>query len=918
MKILSLYVENFGGLHQFSLQLSDGITTLLRPNGWGKSSLAVFIKAMLYGLPASTRRSLIENERKRYTPWQGGVYGGSMDVAIGDRQLRIERTFGAKESEDTLTLTDLMTGAPLSEIGQAPGEMWFGIDAAAYERSTYISQRETDESDGNLSIHAKLNRLLDVSDDLVSFDHAMELLENQRKYYALNNGRRGAIADDEDREAYLQDKRDACQTHAEKAAECERRLRELEEQRVNLRTEAQALHEKEQAIHQFREKQAQKQTWQHWIALAEQAEGEYEQALRSMGGQLPTEQMQQKLDALERQLRTAYVQREDLRSRLDSQQPWQQELSDLTLMFGEHLPDEQEWQSLRQHAARAGKAYGEWRAVCRLSVQTAQNAQTHTMENASKKQDLLKEQDLLPDAWQLHHFFLQYSAQKDQLAQQKLQQDDVFRAATEQAGRSLRCQKLQNKIFFGMAALGFIGSLALLFWQPIWSVIPLIGTFVLVLVGIVQGKKQNLLYRQALQTVEDSCRANVALTKEQEQLQSQWNDACQRIKRQLGVQVTDAAQAQEVLTNYQNQIAIAMARQDERKAAEASQNEKAKELQQHAKTEFSAFLSKWHWNAPISPEDAPVEVERMVQQAARYEQLKSERGELNAQMLKLDEQIALWQEKRQELLRDCDCPSDADAALWIKARCETAIQSARAAQEYRERADNYAKEHGMDCHQNASESDKDEKEKQEQEEMSLEPSDASTVEECRRLLQEKEEALHREMANCRREWEDHTAQCAELDTVEAELADLQTKIAAEKASLATLLATQKYLKQAKEQLSGRYLVRMRERFASYLTSMTGEAETTFTMDGNFSVKIRCAGITRSQDSFSVGWRDIIALCARLALVDVLFDEESPFLILDDPLTNMDDETASRAKEILQQAAKKHQILYLTCHSSRTP
>ena len=183
MRILSLYVENFGGLSSFSMNFDDGMVVLHQPNGWGKSSLAVFIKAMLYGLPASTKRSLIENERKRYTPWQGGVFGGSMDVQLGEKRLRIERRFGEKESMDTLVLTDLDTGVMVDPPQrQTLGEEWFGVDAAAYERSTYLSQRPTDESDGNLSIHAKLNRLIDATDDIGSFDHAMELLEKQRKF----------------------------------------------------------------------------------------------------------------------------------------------------------------------------------------------------------------------------------------------------------------------------------------------------------------------------------------------------------------------------------------------------------------------------------------------------------------------------------------------------------------------------------------------------------------------------------------------------------------------------------------------------------------------------------------------------------------------------------------------------------------
>ena len=100
MKILSLHIENFGRLQNFTLEPEAGLNVLYQKNGWGKSTLAVFIKAMLYGLPASSRRSLDENERKKYTPWQGGAFGGCIEFETAKGRFRAERFFGAKESLD--------------------------------------------------------------------------------------------------------------------------------------------------------------------------------------------------------------------------------------------------------------------------------------------------------------------------------------------------------------------------------------------------------------------------------------------------------------------------------------------------------------------------------------------------------------------------------------------------------------------------------------------------------------------------------------------------------------------------------------------------------------------------------------------------------------------------------------------------
>ena len=57
MKLLRLEIQNFGKFSGYTQDLTGGLNTLCEENGWGKSTLAVFIKAMLYGLPA-TRKTL--------------------------------------------------------------------------------------------------------------------------------------------------------------------------------------------------------------------------------------------------------------------------------------------------------------------------------------------------------------------------------------------------------------------------------------------------------------------------------------------------------------------------------------------------------------------------------------------------------------------------------------------------------------------------------------------------------------------------------------------------------------------------------------------------------------------------------------------------------------------------------------------
>ena len=76
MKLIACHIENFGKLHDFDISFTDGLNVICRENGWGKSTLAAFVKSMLYGLDGAKKRDIDGNERRRFTPWQGGVFGG--------------------------------------------------------------------------------------------------------------------------------------------------------------------------------------------------------------------------------------------------------------------------------------------------------------------------------------------------------------------------------------------------------------------------------------------------------------------------------------------------------------------------------------------------------------------------------------------------------------------------------------------------------------------------------------------------------------------------------------------------------------------------------------------------------------------------------------------------------------------------
>ena len=94
MRLIRCYIENFGGLSQYRMDFDEGLTTIQAENGFGKTTLAEFIRAMFYGFPRAVK-ALEKNPRKKYTPWGGGAFGGYLIFEHEGKRYRISRRFGA-------------------------------------------------------------------------------------------------------------------------------------------------------------------------------------------------------------------------------------------------------------------------------------------------------------------------------------------------------------------------------------------------------------------------------------------------------------------------------------------------------------------------------------------------------------------------------------------------------------------------------------------------------------------------------------------------------------------------------------------------------------------------------------------------------------------------------------------------------
>ena len=193
MRLLRCHIENFGVLSDFDFTFAPGLNSICRDNGFGKSTFAAFIKAMLYGFPRTGSRNILENERKRYDPWQGGSYGGFLEFETEGISYRVTRYFGKTAAKDSFSLMDLTHRQLSDRFTEKLGEELFQLDADAFARSTYMSQSSFRDTEITTSIRTKLSHLVEDTNDLNNYDTAEKKLREYRTRYRAYRGDGGRI-----------------------------------------------------------------------------------------------------------------------------------------------------------------------------------------------------------------------------------------------------------------------------------------------------------------------------------------------------------------------------------------------------------------------------------------------------------------------------------------------------------------------------------------------------------------------------------------------------------------------------------------------------------------------------------------------------------------------------------------------------
>ncbi len=809
MKLIECYIENFGRLSDYKLKFSDGLNTIKKDNGYGKTTLSVFIKAMLYGLEATKKQSLLENERKRYMPWQGGRCGGSLTFEANDKKYRVERTFAQKSSDDLFTIYDVRSGKETKDFSEMLGEELFGVDADGFERTVFLSENNLSGKNENKTISAKLSNLVGYDGDISSLGDALDALEAERKIYYKKGGS-GEIG----------------RLKAE-AAETDLRINDIMRMKVEYAENEKSLAKTRAELNDANAKKRD---------LIKEAE-------RQNAAKLKRSFARQYKDAKE------------------SIEKDEKALSELDEFFKNGVPTQAEVENARELLNEAkglqGTEYTDDGAeFISLSSFFSSGATGEDFENARIAKDnltsLMREREIAK-----RELVLKAPTEKDLPSIEEID-EMIAKASAKEANKV-------NKAWLFVAVAGLITAALGVMLMPLTIVGAIVFALGIILSFAQKSKsssgadKKEIMafiasYSGAYPSEDEVLKRLYELRAESQSYESA-RAQMGEMKRRIG-ELDDAIMLKE------------------RDACE--------------------FISKFPVSSKSSIDEAISEILR--------------KRSIFVALLEAKNASAKKDEDRRRRAKEC-CEKAAEFLAKYPTVTERPLDeiserlSRRSAILYsldkmKETLRDFAEKHGI--------KDEDIALLDTEFVINIDPASLDeTISELERRKAVQERALDNLML-----------EISTLDELIAER-DAKLQLANEyTAKLAVIQKTKAFLSDASDSLTAKYLSKTKAAFDKFIEKTSLEVGEDFSMNTSFEIMKNEKGALKECDAFSRGTRDLYALVARFSLIESLYENEKPFIILDDPFAYLDDTKLAKAKEVLSQLAKDKQIIYLTCTNSR--
>ena len=852
MRIINYNIENFGVLKNAERGLSDGLNEFFRPNGEGKTTLAAFLRAMLYGMGDYKAKSKNNPhpfcERTHYYPFDRGKYGGSVEIEAQGKLWRIERWFDEKKSiNDVVKLFCDDEEVPVPKNGI--GETILGIDEESFARTLFIDRTDLEISAGG-SISAKLNDFAEDPEGGSDFETAMKRVEE-----LLKKLKKGQGPKNKPKIKLLNEKTDEIDRELANAEVIAASLEQKYTARNNLAAEADALQKRADAAVKINIVREAHKRYNEYLKDAEDKENAAKELKAAYKNGVPSES---ELKTLE----DCAAKEIELTAKLNGARPADEDKAEFERLkntFANGVPDTDIMEEKRRGAGRI-----------KILENSLQSAKERTL---SKRESELSRhfQNGTPADEEIE----KAKAYADEFRSLRREYEEIKNAPPAPEPKNSRAIPL-----FAAAALLIIAGVGLFVAvnKPAGAVLAVIGVLLAAAVGAAD-------FSARLKRLE-SGRENAALKDTEDKMNAcinrlvAFNALYGYASAEDAVYVFDTLKSD--ISEYAELCQSLAAEEKERK----NQKSELSELKR-ALGEFFAAYGADNDDKMRAYDKLADEIKSF---AALEKKLAASDKEVKELTAELDENTSIKNNIVQKYALDTS--NGLTAAVTAARKAAGDIEAyEKAAGEFREKAETLKREKQLgDCPEGESE-DVD----------AIQSELKNRIAELAKLDNEIGEA------------ESDTEVIPELKAQRAECAE---KKAEYEAMYALYEKVGEYFAAAEKNIKSRYIDPVKNSYLAYASALEEALGEKVKMDREYRITFEKNGEYRNEKHLSAGQLCMCALCFRLALTDNMFRDEKPFIIMDDPFADLDGTHMQKAAELVKKLAADRQIIYFCCHESR--
>ncbi len=881
MKIEYCHIENFGKLHDYKVDFNDGINVIKQNNGWGKSTLAAFIRAMFYGLEGKGRTGVSNNERRKFKPWQGGAYGGSLKFETKGRHYIIERFFGSKDAEDTFVLRNADTNLEVSDFSANIGEELFHINSESFNKTVFISQNDCANSDASGDINSRIGNISD-SIDLNRFESAEKKLKDEiNRLNTTKTGLQGKLSADLsivrgrlNQNANIEESIDTLMARIDSRKEEINRIKQ-ENRELSLRKDRAT-----KAAGRIALKTRYAELTED-LLLKEKAMNEEK---GYFPGEVPGPDRFKEWESANRSLQSARAVSESHMLNGTEKAAY----DSLCSAFKDGVPDED---TINGYMAETNRLYD-------LKAEDAKNTLS---EEESGRYSFLKEifnNDRNPSE-------TVKKLNEDWSAKENADANAVMK--TNDRDRDIKDLNALKKASSGRVLTVLLIGVLISLTGLLFTVVPSLNALIENVFGgflniIVIALGLMIFTTFVFLIVRNSKRFNeiegeiAEKTDEINRLSEEAEEKERRVKGYLdrhNIFYEDDLKAV-LFTLYTDASNYEKLSEKAEKAENFNHKDEISRLEHDIADYLKGFgLFKDSDDLKNMLTELKGKRERYIDLAKRV----TEKGNAELQISKAKETL----NEQLNAFSFTPMPDIDSQLLDIGKHIESFNAKESLYKDALLRKEKFESDNDMDD-VNAI---VDEADMISADELnSIQEDIDGRLEEAEGLL--KIDANNLDSYNERFE--------AFLDDTE-ETERLNGEILSVKKKRETLVKVRDFLNTARENLTSKYIGPLQSGFDEYYEVLCGTKDE-FKLDANMKLTKTEQGAQRERETLSYGYQDLCGFCMRLSMADAMYKGEKPVLILDDPFVNLDDEKLNGAKKLVESVAEKYQIIYMTCRENR--